>query len=124
MFMPASRTPSPRTRLSKPDAPRPEQVFFDDPAVDRLMGVVMALATEHYVLRDRLRALEEQLAAAGHVDMARLAERAEDPEDVTDHSDAAEFAEELLRPLLGLQPAAGAGGRFSLKSRGRTRRKR
>jgi|SoiMethySBSTD1v2_1073268.scaffolds.fasta_scaffold74872_3 membrane protein required for beta-lactamase induction len=124
MFMPVSRTASARTPRAKPDAPRVEQVFFDDPAIDRLMGVVMALATEHYVLRDRLRALEEQLAAAGHVDMARLADRAEDPEDVTDHSDAAEFAEELLRPLLGLQQAAGASGRFSLKSRGRGRRRR
>ena len=37
------------------------------PAVDRLMGVLMALATEHYVLRDRYRALERQLAAAGKV---------------------------------------------------------
>ena len=33
--------------------PRPEQTFFDAPAIDRLMGVVMPLATEVYVLRDR-----------------------------------------------------------------------
>ena len=35
----------------------PEQSFFADPALDRAMGVIMALATEVYVLRDRLRAL-------------------------------------------------------------------
>ena len=42
---------------------RPEQTFFDDPALDRAFGVVMALATEVYVQRDRLRALERQLQA-------------------------------------------------------------
>ncbi len=36
---------------------RSEQVFFEDPAVDRLMGVVLALATEHYVLLDRVHVL-------------------------------------------------------------------
>ena len=36
---------------------RPEQTFFDDPALDRAFGVVMALATEGYVQHDRLRAL-------------------------------------------------------------------
>lgn len=47
------------------DAARPEQIFFPDPAIDRVLGVVMALATEVYVLRDRTRALEAQLAGAG-----------------------------------------------------------
>jgi len=30
-----------------------EQIFFNDPALDRAFGVVMALATEVYVLKDR-----------------------------------------------------------------------
>ena len=41
------------------EASRPEQTFFPDPAIDRELGVVMALATEVYVLRDRTRALIE-----------------------------------------------------------------
>ena len=49
-----------------------EQVFFKDPAIDRLMGVTMALATEVYVLRDRLRALENQLMDKGAVDAQSL----------------------------------------------------
>ena len=36
-----------------------------DGQIDRAFGVVMALATEVYVLRDRLAALEGQLAARG-----------------------------------------------------------
>lgn len=42
-----------------------EQTFFKDPALDRLMGVVMALAAEVYILRDRAQALEELLEQSG-----------------------------------------------------------
>ena len=38
-----------------------EQTFFEDPALDRAFGVVMALATEVYVLRNRQKALERLL---------------------------------------------------------------
>ena len=34
----------------------PEQTFFPDPALDRAFGVVMALAQEVWVLRDRVAA--------------------------------------------------------------------
>lgn len=117
-------TPAMRTIMAKRASRlvRPEQLFFDDPAVDRLMGVVMALATEHYVLRDRVRALEQQLANTGHVDSAALAGKSTGAESAADHADAAAFAEELLRPLLGLQQAAGATGRFSLRARRRRKR--
>jgi len=90
-----------------------EQLFFDDPAVDGLMGVVMALATEHYVLRDRLRLLEEQLARSGHIHGAEFPSPQEDAE---------AFTAELLRPLLGIQESVSAGGRFSLKSKSNRRR--
>ncbi len=96
-----------------PALTRLEQVFFDDPAVDRLMGVVMALASEHYVMRDRVAALERQLAAAGHLDPARL-DAAPNGESAADEADAAAFTQTLLEPLLGLQKSAGPGGRFSL----------
>ena len=36
------------------------------------MGTVMALAQEHYVLRDRVRALESELAKTGSLDRASL----------------------------------------------------
>jgi hypothetical protein len=93
---------------------RSEQVFFDDPAVDRLMGVVMALATEHYVLRDRVAALERQLAAAGQLDPARLDAAPQAETAAADEADAATFTQFLLEPLLGMQKSAGFGGRFTL----------
>ncbi|MCW5770027.1 MAG: hypothetical protein KIT16_00225 [Rhodospirillaceae bacterium] len=81
--------------------PRPDQTFFADPALDRAMGVIMALATEVYVLRDRLRALEAQLVAAGALAAGALdAEPA--PEDLAAGArDRAAFVAHLLEPLLG-----------------------
>ena len=49
-----------------------EQTFFEDPALDRAFGVVMALATEVYVLRNRQQALERLLEEAGILDRTAL----------------------------------------------------
>jgi hypothetical protein len=84
---------------------RSEQVFFEDPSVDRLMGVLFALATEHYVLLDRVHILERQLGAAGLLPEGAPA---------AEHAEAGALAEALFRPLLGVQQARGAAGRFSL----------
>ncbi len=43
----------------------PEQTFFKDTAIDRLMAYVFSLSAETYVLRDRIMRLEEALAAKG-----------------------------------------------------------
>jgi hypothetical protein len=43
----------------------PDLTFFRDPAVDRVLGVVMELAAEVYVLRDRVLALERLLERTG-----------------------------------------------------------
>ena len=94
---------------------RTEQQFFDDPAVDRLMGVVMALATDHWVLRDRVKALEAMLAESGSVDIERLNSPPSESEQAASQSERAAFVKELLTPLLGEQQSLGASGRFSLK---------
>jgi hypothetical protein len=77
----------------------PEQTFFADPALDRALGVIMALATEVYVLRDRLRALEAELVARG-----ALAKEALDAEPALAAAaeDRAAFVAHLLEPLLGV----------------------
>lgn len=106
--------------MNKPTDPpmRPEQVIFDDPAIDRLLGVLMALATEHYVLRDRVGALEKQLALAGHIEPASVAKAPDEAQRSEDEADAAALVDSLLRPLLGVQEAAGTPGLFSLKNGG------
>lgn len=104
--------------MNKPTVPPalPEQVFFDDPAVDRLLGVLMTLATDHYVLRDRVRALEKQLSRSGSIDLALLAQAPDEAERCADDADVTEFIDSLLRPLLGVQEAAGTPGFFTLKN--------
>lgn len=88
-----------------------EQTFFDDPAIDSLLGVLMALATEHYVLRDRVRALEEQLSGTGQIDPSALRAAPAPEEQVSVQKDASAFAADLLRPILGVQESVGGSGR-------------
>jgi len=82
-----------------PDPPRPEQTFFDDPVLDRLMGATIALAAEVYMLRSRLRAVERTLAGEGREPPA-IDEEAE-------RRDAMAFVEHILGPTLGEQQSRG-----------------
>ncbi len=47
------------------DEPGPEQSYFEDPAVDRLLAMVMTLASDLWVHKDRLFVLETMLAEQG-----------------------------------------------------------
>ena len=84
-----------------------EQVFFKDPAIDRLMGVTMALATEVYVLRDRLRALETLLAQQGAADLQSLNQEVAPEALATHQADRDAFVAHLLSPLLGKASSLG-----------------
>ena len=87
---------------------RPEQTFFDDPAIDRAFGVVMALATEVYVLRDRLRAMEALLAERGVIDEGAL-DAEPNPEAIArSAADREAFVAHLMENLLGRQASKGA----------------
>ena len=78
-----------------------EQTFFADPALDRALGVIMALASEVYVLRDRLRALEAELAARGVLPKGTLDTEPSPAALAADAADRAAFVAHLLEPLLG-----------------------
>ena len=105
--MSEAATPS---RQNPARARAPEQVFFRDAAIDRLLGVVMALATEHYVLRQRVRALESAPSSAGRMDVGDSGGTGSDPRGPDAESDADAFVRSLLSPLLGLQESLGAEG--------------
>lgn len=87
---------------------RPEQTFFEDPALDRAFGVVMALATEVYVLRDRVRALETALANSGAIDAEALAAEPGPEEVAAAAADRDAFVAHLMGNLLGEQVSKGA----------------
>jgi hypothetical protein len=68
----------------------------------------MALATEVYVLRDRIAALEAQLAARGLLDRTAL-EAEPSPEELAARAaDRDAFVAHLMQHLLGHQVSKGA----------------
>lgn len=87
---------------------RPEQTFFEDEALDRAFGVVMALATEVYVLRDRMTALEDMLERAGVVDRHALSAEPSPEERAARKADRDAFIAGLMQNLLGRQQSVGA----------------
>ena len=91
--------PAPLTMTASDTTPSPEQTFFADPVVDRLMGVTIALAAEVYMLRARLRAIERTLAADGRMPPP--------VDEAAERNDAMAFVAHTLGPTLGEQQARG-----------------
>lgn len=94
----------------KPNQPsqNPEQTFFQDPAIDRVLAVVMALSAEVWVLNDKLRALETLLDRQGVVsrdDLDSYVPDAESSETTTAARQA--FVRTLMEPLLGREVTRG-----------------
>lgn len=89
--------------------PAPEQTFFTDPALDRAVAMIMTLAAELYVVKDRLRSLEVHLAQRNLLDEGALDHYVPDAEER--ESLAAErtaYVRELMRCVLGEQASKGA----------------
>jgi hypothetical protein len=75
---------------------RPNQ--FDDPAIDRLLRIVLSLGSEVYVLRDRMRIIEKLLEAKGAISRADIdgyQPAPEEEEDMRKEADA--FISRLFR---------------------------
>lgn len=91
-----------------PATPLPEQTFFDDPAIDRAFAVTMALATEVWVLKDRVMALEAALAKSGTIEPAAIAAEPDIDERAARETERQAFVAGLLDNLTGRQASAGA----------------
>lgn len=75
--------------------------FLDDPIVDKVMKVVMALAREAYVTRDRLALIEKKLDEKGVVYSADLDEfQPTDEEQAAINQRRDEFINSILEPLV------------------------
>jgi hypothetical protein len=83
---------------------KPEQTFFEDPALDRAFGVVMALAQEVWVLRDRVAAMEAQLASRGVLQVEKLNEEPRRDERAAERE---AFVAHLMQSLTGEQQTKG-----------------
>lgn len=74
--------------------------FFRDPDVDRVLGVVMELAGEVYVLRDRLRTLELLLEERGTLTRADVEGHQPSGDERADRvAERDAFIERILAPM-------------------------
>jgi hypothetical protein len=75
---------------------------FEDPAMDILLAIVLSLGNEVYVLRDRLRIIEETLEAEGTIsraDVEAYKPTPEEEEEIRKDNDA--FMARLFRVFEG-----------------------
>lgn len=89
-------SPRPPTRRAKGAEPH----FFDDPNVDRMMTMIMNMAAEISVLRERLDTHEQVAAAKGSFTQADV-EAYQPTDSVADAREAwrKKFLERMLKPV-------------------------
>ena len=87
---------------------RDEQQFFDDPAIDRLMGFVFALSAEVYVLRDRVLRLENLLTSKGLIQPGEIESPRTSEQQAAMQADRDAFVAAIMDPIKGLQKSNGA----------------
>ena len=89
---------------------RPEQTFFDDPALDRALGLIMTLAAELHVARDHTRVLESILVEKGLIGPEDV-QHYEPPESERAKWDARrdDFVAALMANIEGRQMSKGVG---------------
>ena len=101
---------TPEAPVKRDRAPlQPEQEFFADPAIDRLLGMVMTLSAEVWVLSDRMRSIEHLLDSKGVVSRADL--DAFQPDETAAQEIAEErnaFVKALMDHVIGRQKSRGA----------------
>ena len=106
--MPTPRPPARSSTVVPHGADAPEPAYFADPAIDRLMGVVMSLASEVWILNDRLSAMERVLADKGLVtEQDRQAWAADAAAQSTLDAERDAFVRKLMDNLLGVQVSRG-----------------
>lgn len=89
-----------------------EQIFFNDEAIDRLLGVVLQLAGEVYILKDRNQALEKILAEKGVI----LPNEVENSDAKIDANERDAFIARILEPILqGNSASSNVDEEFQLK---------
>lgn len=89
-----------------------EQIFFKDEAIDRILGVVLQLAGEVYILKDRNQALEKILAEKGFV----FSDEIENSDSKIDAAEREAFINRILEPILqGNEASSNVDEEFQLK---------
>ena len=99
---------SPKPRIARTAKGRKPQ-YFSDPAIDKLLAIVMTLAGELSVTRERLDTLERLLAREGILQQGALDQFEPDQNDLQERSEArADYLERILRTVqMELEEATG-----------------
>lgn len=106
--MPTPQAPTRSSTVAPDGADEPEPTYFADPTIDRLMGVVMSLASEVWILNDRLSAMERVLADKGVVTEGDRRAWAADPQAQSGlDAERDAFVRGLMDNLLGVQVSRG-----------------
>lgn len=88
---------------------KPEQTFFKDPAIDRLLAMIMTMAAELNVTRDRLATLEMLMESGQPVTPKALDEFEPTPAQAETLTAARQaFSSELMFCTLGIEASLGA----------------
>jgi len=87
-----------------------DQVYFSDPALDRLMAICLALGTELHVLRHELATLRSVLHEQGLIDAQRLAQPATTQSSPEQEAALARHIAAMLGPLLADAPDEAKDG--------------
>jgi hypothetical protein len=74
--------------------------YFKDPAIDKVMSIVIELAAEVHVLKDRNRILEKLLQQKGQLSPDEIDNWQPSPEEIADNNrERDEFLARLLRDV-------------------------
>lgn len=84
---------------AKAKGKRPQ--YFEDPAIDRTLSILMALVGEVSVLRERLDTVERLLEAKGSISRADI--EAYEPDRAAGHERGLRTAEYIARVMRGVQ---------------------
>jgi hypothetical protein len=87
----------------------PEQIFFDEPAIDRLLGMIMTLSAEVWVLSDRMKSIESILERKDVITRSDI--DSFQPDEATSQAiaaDRAAFAKALMDHVISRQQSRGA----------------
>jgi len=86
--------------------------FLGDPMLDRVMKVVMAVARENYVTKDRLALVEKKLSEQGILSIESIDSFSPSPDEEAEIKKRRdEYVSSILRPLVKeiLEPDQGRG---------------
>jgi len=87
----------------------PEQTFFKDPALDRALAMILAIAAELAVTKDRLRALEVLLENGGTISAGALDGYRPKPEEAAALAvERNALVQQLIEAAKGSQASIGA----------------